>query len=338
VLNFFIDDVYSAKPRTYDLLPTSILEGTDSIVFDGVSGITFDYLNNIYIFDNANQVIKYGFVKFLTYKGKWGQLGSGNGAFNVKAQNGNFLTVDLAVSNDGKFIYVTDPGNNRIQKFNNLGEFQKSFGKEGSGKDEFSLPSGIAVDINNFIYVTDMNNHRIKKINDNGDVIDIWGFKGKGWGFLNSPVGITTDNKGFVYVADSLNKRIVKYDNEGNVFDEIYVVGNPLDVAIDRGFLYVLTKDAVVRYNATDKLPEEVVINDLGFGAKLAINCKSHVMLVSDFVYDNILVIHPTNYNAKSDADHCIEGIGSMNVGQTINPNQGSFDDREIIIIKPKPK
>ena len=53
----------------------------------------------------------------------WGSLGTGPGEFN-----GPF---DVAVDHEG-FVYVTDPGNYRVQKFTPEGTFVLQWGSQGT--------------------------------------------------------------------------------------------------------------------------------------------------------------------------------------------------------------
>ncbi|WP_394326021.1 6-bladed beta-propeller [Methanosarcina horonobensis] len=43
-------------------------------------------------------------------------------------------------------MYVVDTQNNRIQKFDDYGNFVTQWGSSGTGDGEFSNPQGIAVD------------------------------------------------------------------------------------------------------------------------------------------------------------------------------------------------
>jgi DNA-binding beta-propeller fold protein YncE len=60
-------------------------------------------------------------------------------------------------------VYVTDWGNNRIQKFDAGGTFLLSWGHSGTGDGEFDHPEGIAITSDHSIYVVDSGNHRVQK-------------------------------------------------------------------------------------------------------------------------------------------------------------------------------
>jgi DNA-binding beta-propeller fold protein YncE len=52
--------------------------------------------------------------------------------------------VGLAFDASGN-IYVSDVGNNRIQKFDSHGNYLSQFGSYGSGNGQFFAPYGVAV-------------------------------------------------------------------------------------------------------------------------------------------------------------------------------------------------
>ncbi len=69
---------------------------------------------------------------------KWGAYGSGAKQF-VRPHGIAFDSKD--------YMYITDMGNSRVQKFDKNGTFILTWGSYGTGKDQFSgsIP-GIAVD------------------------------------------------------------------------------------------------------------------------------------------------------------------------------------------------
>ena len=83
---------------------------------------------------------------------KWGTKGSGNGQF--------VSPKGLAIDGLG-YIYITDTGNSRIQKFDSNGNYITQWGIEGSDDGQLLYPEGIAVDGSGYVYVADTGNHRI---------------------------------------------------------------------------------------------------------------------------------------------------------------------------------
>jgi tripartite motif-containing protein 71 len=60
-------------------------------------------------------------------------------------------------------VFVTDSGNNRIQKFNSNGTFLTTWGTQGSADGQLSKPDGISIDDGSQdVYVSDGGNSRIQ--------------------------------------------------------------------------------------------------------------------------------------------------------------------------------
>jgi hypothetical protein len=170
---------------------------------------------------------------------KWGSQGSGQGQF----VDPFFLKVD----NNG-FVYVTDNGGHRVEKFTSTGEFVTAWGSFGSGDGQFTWPSGIAVDDEGFVYVAERGgNDRIQKFTSDGVFITKWGSSGSGEGQFDHPLGITVDNSGFLYVDDTNNQRIQKFTTDGVFVTAWGSFGSgdgqfnyPNDVGVDsEDFVYV---------------------------------------------------------------------------------------------------
>lgn len=146
------------------------------------------------------------------------------------------------------FLYVTEAGNNRVQKFDSNGNFLMKFGSGGTGDGQFQAPKGIAVDSGGNIYVTDFSNHRVQKFDSEGNFLLKFGTSGSGDGQFNQPVSIAIDSVGNLYVADTGNNRVQKFDSNGNFLLKFGTPGNgngqfngAEGVAIDSGNnVYVL--------------------------------------------------------------------------------------------------
>jgi len=145
---------------------------------------------------------------------KWGKPGRGASLLH----GGEFMApvYGLAVDQQGA-LFVVDNGNNRVQKFDNKGNFIILWGNFGASNASFHNPTGIACDAKGDVYVVDTNNHRVQKFDGKlGQYKMKFGGRGNGEGQFSSPWGIAVDRvRGYVYVVDSANFRIQKFDETG---------------------------------------------------------------------------------------------------------------------------
>lgn len=179
---------------------------------------------------------------------KWGKPGRGASLLH----GGEFLAplYGLAIDQQGA-LFVVDNGNNRIQKFDNAGNFIILWGAFGSANGNFHNPTGIACDAKGDVWVVDTNNHRVQKFDGKlGGYLMKFGSRGNGEGQFNSPWGIAVDRvRGYVYVVDSANFRVQKFDMAGEFIMAWGSFGNhdgqfyfPRGVAVDEsdGSVYVV--------------------------------------------------------------------------------------------------
>jgi sugar lactone lactonase YvrE len=88
-------------------------------------------------------------------------------------------------------------------------------GGKGTGKGEFNLPTGIAVDGKGNVLVGDTSNGRIEKFSPTGSFLSIMG-----QGQLAAPNGMAVDRSGNLYVADSGNHHVQKLAPDGTLIAE----------------------------------------------------------------------------------------------------------------------
>ena len=179
---------------------------------------------------------------------KWGKPGRGASLLH----GGEFMApmYGLCVDQQGS-LFVVDNGNNRVQKFDNAGNFIILWGSFGSANSNFHNPTGIACDGKGDVWVVDTNNHRVQKFDGKlGGYLMKFGSRGNGEGQFNAPWGIAVDRvRGYVYVVDSANFRVQKFDMSGEFIMAWGSFGNgdgqfyfPRGVAVDQedGAVYVV--------------------------------------------------------------------------------------------------
>ena len=242
-------------------------QGTAERQFIEPWGIAIDSRNgNVYVSDQGNNRIEElsssgAFVRVFG----WG-VGNGKDEFQICTKlcqagvagsgNGQFNTVaGLSVDSAGN-VWAADFGNNRIQEFNEKGEYQKkivSQGEgelEGSGNGQFKQPIDIAFSGGN-LYVTDENNERVQEFSTAGVYLSKFGSSGSGNEQFNEPKGIATDpTTGNLYVVDSGNKRVQEFTAAGAFVTKFGIAGTgtgdfvaPVGVAVSSsGGIYVADK------------------------------------------------------------------------------------------------
>jgi len=118
---------------------------------------------------------------------------------------------DVAVSPDGRWVYVADTWNHRIMKFTANGTLVKTWAHAYYGQDDpegIWGPRGIAVDAQGRVFVADTGNKRIVIFDADGNYLAQFGSPGLLPGQFDEPVGLAFDGKGYLYVADAWNQRV----------------------------------------------------------------------------------------------------------------------------------
>ncbi|MDP8248036.1 MAG: DUF2298 domain-containing protein [Candidatus Tritonobacter lacicola] len=144
-----------------------------------------------------------------------------------------------AIAVDGKYAYVSDTMNNRIQKFVLRGAGGEDGRAEAGrfaaqwGEMDLNQPCGIAVR-GNVVYVADTWNHRGVMYTKEGKELATFGSGCYG------PRGIAVDGRGDIYLADTGNGMVRKFDRTGK---ELTTWGKeegsgklkgPVGIAVDR--------------------------------------------------------------------------------------------------------
>jgi DNA-binding beta-propeller fold protein YncE len=141
-----------------------------------------------------------------TFASVVGSSGSGTGQFSHPG--------DVALDSKGN-LWALDKGNNRIEEFNEKGEYVKKFGASGTANGQLSGPAALAIDTKGNIWVADTGNNRIEEFNEKGEYVTKIGASGSGNGQFYGPEGVAIDPKGNIWVADTYNARLEEFNEKG---------------------------------------------------------------------------------------------------------------------------
>jgi DNA-binding beta-propeller fold protein YncE len=203
-------------------------EGSGNGQFSRPSRIAVDSSGHVYVSDTGNHRIQFfqlsnpcpagttQITSGVCFVKKWGSPGQGTGQFDTP--------VGVAIDSSGN-VYVVEVGNNRVQKFTNIGAFIGTWGTFGTSNGQFDFPGGIALDSSGKVYVADASSRiqkfQIQRFNvtlpcpaDTTQIkfgvcfITKWGTLGTGNGQFQNPFDAAVDSSGRVYVTDFRNNRI----------------------------------------------------------------------------------------------------------------------------------
>ncbi|MCH7761150.1 NHL repeat-containing protein [candidate division TA06 bacterium] len=170
------------------------------------------------------------------------------------SEPGSFIRPSGIVMDLEGFLYVSDTGNNRIQKFTGDGKYVTEFGAFGQGEDRLAYPSALATN-GISLFVADERNERVVQYNRYGN------FSGtllssdgrgdpaptkKGIGRI-FPMGIAISKGNEVFVTDREGDRVIVLDLSGRVRRIFGKAGgrlgdllDPVGIALDEeGQVYV---------------------------------------------------------------------------------------------------
>ena len=136
-------------------------------------------------------------------------------AFGTAGSGAGQLNGPRGVASDGKgHVWIVDRANNRVEQFNESGEYLSQFGSAGSGNGQFNNPWGIAVTPAGNLWVADTENQRVEEFNSKGEFMQKFGTKAsgssKGTEFV-LPEGIAVAPGGMIWVTDYSGNRIAEF-------------------------------------------------------------------------------------------------------------------------------
>jgi len=144
-----------------------------------------------------------------------GSEGTGDGQFT--------RPTTVAITNHSEII-ICDAGNNRVQVFNDCGNFKFKFASAGSGDGQLNNPFCVAADSHNRIVVTDTGNSRVQVFDPHGKFLYAFGSKGVGNGQMMEPKGVVINTNDRAVVIDGAGDHsVMTFDlKEGGKFFNKY--------------------------------------------------------------------------------------------------------------------
>lgn len=214
--NVYVTDQSNNRVQKFASNGTFILawgsSGSFAGEFSSPKGIAANQAGDLYVVDSGNERVQ-KFASNGTFLAAWGCPFANSTACTAGSSGGSF-TNPLGIAADTfDNVYVTDTGNNRVEKFTSAGTFIGAFGCAlanqtscgiGSGDGAFSVPTGVAVDSSGSVYVADYGNSLIQKFYGNGTYITQWGPPN-----IGHPEGLAVNQfSGNVYVTDVSNEDV----------------------------------------------------------------------------------------------------------------------------------
>ncbi|CAF1479472.1 unnamed protein product [Adineta ricciae] len=177
-------------------------------------GLTRDSLGNLYVSDKGNHRI----MKW-TPNATVGTLFAGTGRAG-NAANMLRYPYGLFLDENNSYLYVTDSGNARIQRFNlsngTIGTTVAGGYGIGLNSSQLYNPYDVCVSKSGDIYIADKSNHRIQlwKVGATTGItiIGMTGITGTNATLLYGPSNVLLSaNESFLYVSDNDNNRVQRY-------------------------------------------------------------------------------------------------------------------------------
>ena len=195
--NIFVADCYNDRIQIFsgegEFVGSFGGEGNLESQLKNPSGLSVDSEGNIIVADRGNKLIK-----IFSPEGKFLKKISGQGSFDFP----------LHCIQYSRYLIVSYHRDHFIRVFDRYGNFQREFGKHGTGNGEFNLPKCLLVNKSGQLMVCDSGNNRIQVFELNGKFAGKFGTRGENLGNFIYPSAIAALSTGRFVVADSSNHRI----------------------------------------------------------------------------------------------------------------------------------
>ena len=208
----FVADQFSYAVRRFS--PTGKLEaewgsyGSGPGEFGAIAGLAVGPNGDVYVVDSTHDRVE-RFTPDGRLLGSFGSPGSGLGQLSLRPGYTADEPPGGAITVAGRYVYVADSSNSRIERFDLDGSHPVVLVGGGNGPGRVNDPRGMAV-AGGELYVADDGNRRIDVFGLDGRFLREAGHAGNATGpsqFAN-PFGVAVHGPD-VYVADDNNNRIV---------------------------------------------------------------------------------------------------------------------------------
>ncbi|MEX2162389.1 MAG: flippase activity-associated protein Agl23 [Anaerolineales bacterium] len=198
-------DPYEGKSVSLPLDMITGDAGSGEGQFNSPRGLAVAPDGSLYVADSFNHRIQHLDADGL-FINAWGVAGD---PVETNDPEGAFSEPwGVAVSPDGRFVYVADTWNYRIQKFTASGAFVTMWGTTEQTGALYG-PRDILVANDGNVIVTDTGNKRIIIYDANGNYVSQIGGSGFELGQFEEPVGLALDREAnLLFVADAWNLRV----------------------------------------------------------------------------------------------------------------------------------
>jgi len=198
-LNIYVVDSQNRRVQRFDrdlnylsTIPASE-EDRELLALGFLLDVELASTGELFVSDTENQQV----LKLTSF----GALERAIGGFGLAAEQLND-PAGLTVA-PGNAVYVADPGNDRVVRYDTYGGFS---GELGQGSLE--NPGGLEVDTGGYLFVADTGHDRVCIFSAPGELLFSLGASGEGRGSFRAPTDLALSGDDRLYVLDSGNDRV----------------------------------------------------------------------------------------------------------------------------------
>jgi RHS repeat-associated protein len=269
---------------------------------------------------------------YMVKAAEFGAAGTGNGQ----------LSSPQGIATDGSGnVWVSDTGNNRVEKFSSTGTFIAAYGALGAGSGQLHSPTALTVDNRGYIWIVDSLNKRIAVLNSaTGTWVGYMPVETLVFGVAVTP-DTFAPGQYFVYVSESSNKISIHVGSSPSSMTTYTPIGSagsgngqfstPMGMSFDpsSGLLYVAD---VGNHRVQSFKPEATTLKYVSqFGSLGSGEGQFSAPQAIDYQAGNLFVEDTTNHRVQrfvepsSQVDAYSEAAGTWGVALYPHTGTGSM-------------